>query len=81
MTTNTHIQKWGNSQGIRLPKYILNDIEWSENEEIILKTENGKIILEKKLTDVNIKDLFATFEGEYEQTNFDWGHSVGDELW
>ncbi len=32
MTTN--IQKWGNSQGIRLPKHLLEAIKWHENEEV-----------------------------------------------
>lgn len=83
MTTKTQIQKWGNSQGIRLPKYILNDINWSENEELAIKTEDGKIILEKVYPNVkkNIKELFANFDGDYEQTDFDWGSPVGDELW
>ena len=38
------IQKWGNSQGIRIPKYILDELTWSENETVDLTVEGGKII-------------------------------------
>ena len=43
----TTIQKWGNSQGIRIPKTILDTVKWTENEKIILVVENEKIIMEK----------------------------------
>ena len=35
------IQKWGNSQGIRIPKYILDELTWSENETVDLTVEGG----------------------------------------
>ncbi len=28
------VSKWGNSQGIRLSKEILNQLGWGENEEV-----------------------------------------------
>ena len=43
----TTIQKWGNSQGIRIPKALLDSVEWSENEQIIIVIDKGKLILEK----------------------------------
>ena len=56
----TTIQKWGNSQGIRIPKTILDTVKWTENEKIILVVENEKIIMEKaKKKRKNIKELFA----------------------
>ena len=35
----TTIQKWGNSQGIRLPKHILEALNWHEGEKLDIKTE------------------------------------------
>ncbi len=43
----TTIQKWGNSQGIRIPKAILDTVKWTENEKIILVVDNEKIIMKK----------------------------------
>ena len=33
----TTIQKWGNSQGIRIPTSILDSVGWTKNEQIIIK--------------------------------------------
>ena len=79
----TKIQKWGNSQGIRLPKYILEAINWHEDEKLDIKTENGKIVIEKTAhrERKNIKELFASFDGEYKPTDIDWGEPVGKEIW
>ena len=31
----TTIQKWGNSQGIRIPKILLDSVQWTENEQML----------------------------------------------
>lgn len=36
---STTIQKWGNSQGIRIPKSILDILHWKEDEEVELFTQ------------------------------------------
>lgn len=79
----TTIQKWGNSQGVRLPKYLLEAIKWQENEELDIKVEDGKIIIEKakKSERKNIKELFADFDGQYTPDKIDWGKPVGKEIW
>src|SRR5690554_1825313 len=79
----TKIQKWGNSQGIRLPKYLLESIDWKDNEQINIKTEEGKIILEKTIKEKrkNIKELFAEFDDQYTPIDIDWGKPIGKEIW
>ncbi len=79
----TTIQKWGNSQGIRLPKHLLEAIKWQENEELLITAENGKIIIEKAVHKdrKNIKELFTNFDGEYVSANIDWGNPIGKEVW
>lgn len=77
----TTIQKWGNSQGIRLPKILLDLVKWSENEQIAVNVEDGKLIIEKVEVRKNIKELFAGFDGKYEPVDMDWGEAVGDEIW
>ena len=32
----TKIQKWGNSTGVRIPKAILESLEWKENEPLTI---------------------------------------------
>ena len=77
----TTIQKWGNSQGIRIPKILLDTVNWSENEEIVITVEDGKLIIEKTENRKNIKELFQDYEDEYKPEEIDWGSPVGDEIW
>ncbi len=79
----TTIRKWGNSQGIRIPKSILDSVNWSENEEIKIMVENGKLILEKAKENKrkNIKELFEDYKGDYKPEEIDWGEPQGDEIW
>lgn len=74
----TTIQKWGNSQGVRIPKHILDDIKWQENEQLNITTENEKIVIEKVKTIAkkNIKELFADFDGQYSSVEIDWGNPL-----
>ena len=79
----TTIQKWGNSQGIRIPKMLLDSVNWSENEQITIKVDNGKLIIEKTKDRKrkNIKELFKKYKGNYEPEKIDWGEPKGEEIW
>ena len=77
----TTIQKWGNSQGIRIPKFILEAVNWNDNENLVVKTDNDKLIIEKAEKRKNIMELFADFDGEYVPVEMNWGDPVGEEVW
>ena len=79
----TTIQKWGNSQGVRIPKMILDSVNWSENESIVIIVDNGKLIIEKakEKKKKNIKELFKNYKGNYEPEEIDWGKPEGEEIW
>lgn len=79
--TNITIQKWGNSQGIRIPKHILKATGWKENEELIIMAENNRIIIEPLRNRKNIVELFERYDGEYEYQEIDWGDPSGEEVW
>ena len=78
----TTIQKWGNSQGVRIPKMILDTVKWAEDEQIMIIVHNGKLIMEKaKSKRKNIKELFADYQGNYDPIEIDWGNPEGEEIW
>ena len=81
MTVN--IQRWGNSQGIRIPKHMLDDLSWSDNETVDITVENGKIVIERTSPSQkkNIVELFEGFKGKYDAEEFDWGEPSGREVW
>lgn len=76
------IQKWGNSQGIRIPKKMLETLDLKVNDSISI--EEGENCLkikkvEEKLS--NIEKLFFNYEDEYEKIDLDWDNEVGKEIW
>ncbi len=82
MTVAT-IQKWGNSQGIRIPRYILDAVHFRTDETVEIDvTAEGNIVIKKaEYRKKSIEELFEGFEGEYKEKEVDWGEPVGDEIW
>ena len=80
----TTIVKWGNSQGVRLPKHILNRVHLSDHDEVDVYVEDDSIIIKKHCKDAKhktIQELFAGFNDEYEPVEVNWGEPVGKEIW
>ena len=82
MTEVSKIQKWGNSQGIRIPKKMLETLNLKVNDSISI--EEGENCLkikkvEEKLS--NIEKLFLNYDGKYEKIDLDWDNEVGKEIW
>ena len=78
----TSIQKWGNSQGVRIPKMLLDAVKWSENEKVTITVYDGKLIIEKaKKEKESIMELFENYEEEYTPEEVDWGKPEGKEAW
>lgn len=84
---NAVIKKWGNSQGIRLPKGLLREVGFNIDDEIEITTRDEEVILKKikpatvkpKVTD--LEALFANWEGDYKPEEIDFGEPVGREEW
>lgn len=80
----TTIVKWGNSQGVRLPKHILSRVHLSDHDEVDVYVEDDSIIIKKHCKDAKhktIQELFAGFNDEYEPIEVNWGDPVGKEIW
>ncbi len=79
----TTLQKWGNSQGIRIPKHMITDLNMQENDIFNIQLDNEKIILTKIESQKrkNIKELFEGYTEDYQAENIDCGEPVGREIW
>jgi antitoxin MazE len=74
------IQKWGNSQGVRIPKKILDDLCFSENEVVEVREFNGNILIQKAVKKyLNLDELFEGYTGDYKCSEYDFGEDVGRE--
>jgi antitoxin MazE len=82
INVRTTIQKWGNSQGIRIPKIMLDDLEIAEGGQVELLSENGLIIIKPAImTRKIIEELFDGYTGDCHEEEMDWGDPVGNEIW
>jgi antitoxin MazE len=85
----TVIVKWGNSQGIRLPKTFLKNINLSENDKVDVLLENETIVIKKVFGKKHrtTKERLIEFYGEkiekksVSQKEIDWGNPIGKEIW
>ena len=78
------VQKWGNSQGIRIPKNLLENSHINIGEEVDITVQEGKIIVEstnKIRGRYNIKDLVSKMPKDYEPKEENWGDPMGQEIW
>ncbi len=76
----TTIQKWGNSNAIRLPKALLEKVELKENDEVELKILDGSIIISPSKRHISLAERIADYEEEYKCSEWDVGHPTGKEL-
>ncbi|MEA3522391.1 MAG: AbrB/MazE/SpoVT family DNA-binding domain-containing protein [Campylobacterota bacterium] len=77
------ISKWGNSQGLRFPKDLMNDLDLSVGDKVKISTENHKVIIEplkekRKIYDIN--DLVAQIPSDYE-AHEEFNEKIGIEEW
>ncbi len=89
-TTQTVIRRWGNSQGIRLSKEILSQMNLKEDDTIGISICGGKMTIEKvnKPKYLNLAERLEAFykrpidEIYVESTQeVDVGDPVGNEQW
>ena len=80
----TKIQKWGNSQGIRLAKRVLEDAHISVGDNVDVTIRDGVIILapvKRVRGKQSLRDLVSRIPKNYKTTELDWGEPVGREAW
>ncbi len=78
------IQKWGNSQGIRLAKTLLADAQLGVGDEVDISVKDGIMIVTpaKRIRGRHkLKDLVARIPENYKTSEVDWGEPVGKEVW
>lgn len=78
------IQKWGNSQGLRLTKNLLADAQLGVGDEVDISVKDGTMIVTptKKIRGKHsLKDLVARIPKNYQSDEVDWGEPVGKEVW
>ena len=80
----TKIQKWGNSQGLRVPKEVLNQAHISIGDDVDIGIRRGAIVI-KPISRVrgkyDLRDLIAEIPASYKPKETTWGKPEGREEW
>lgn len=80
----TKVQKWGNSQGLRLAKDVLMHAHIDIGDEVNVAVDNGVIVIapvKRVRGGLRLEDLLSRIPPDYEPEEVDWGAPVGREVW
>lgn len=80
----TRIQKWGNSQGLRFAKSVLEEAHIAVGDRVRVSVREGRIIVEP-VAEVRgryeLEALVSRMPKEYSVEETDWGPPAGRETW
>lgn len=79
--SKTKLSKWGNSNATRIPRNLVEQLGWKENENLSISIENQALIL-KPLSNrpTDIHELVADWKDDGKRdAEMDWGESRGNE--
>ena len=80
----TRVQKWGNSQGVRLSKRMLEGAEIEVGDEVQVSVNDGSIVIRpihRVRGKYSLRELVARIPKGYRAAEVDWGGPVGEEVW
>lgn len=76
------LQKWGNSDSIRIPSNILKALNLKTNDKVNLEQIEDKIIISKLKNDkISLAEKFKNYKGENLAKDFSWDDVKGKEIW
>ncbi len=80
----TRIQKWGNSQGVRLAKQVLEDAQLTVGEDVDVTTRDGLIVIapaRRIRGKRSLRELVSRIPKGHKAGETDWGKPQGREVW
>ena len=78
----TSVKKWGNSAAVRIPSAVLEATQVQIDEEVEIREEAGKIIIEPvRKKAYNLADLVQGITKDNVHGAVDFGKPEGKEAW
>jgi len=80
----TRVQKWGNSQGLRLSKELLFDAEIGVGDAVDIAVHDGALVVtpvRRVRGALDLEQLVASIPTGYKPGELDWGLPAGHEVW
>ncbi|MGA7291871.1 MAG: AbrB/MazE/SpoVT family DNA-binding domain-containing protein [Terriglobales bacterium] len=79
--SKAQLVKWGNSQAVRIPKSVLQQVNLREGDELEIRAEDGHILLEPARRRPTLASLVAKITPENRHDEQNWGKPIGKEVW
>ncbi len=76
----TTVQKWGNSQAVRIPKQIADKLSLHENDPVEILFENDIIIIKKTRRHKTFAERMEGFDDSFQFSELQSGSPVGGEV-
>ena len=67
----SQVSKWGNSQGVRIPKKLLYSVGIGINDEVEIKAQNNTLVI-KPIAKKTLDWYLEGYDGELDR--YDWGN-------
>lgn len=80
----TKIKKWGNSQGLRLARHVLEDAHISVGDEVSVTVRDGMVVIapvRRIRGRHSLQELVSRIPKDYQPKEVDWGKPVDKEVW
>ena len=80
----TKVQKWGNSQGLRLAKQVLEDAHIAVGDDVDVTARDGLIVIapvRRIRGKQSLEELSHASPEKHKPAEVDWGKPVGREAW
>ncbi len=80
----TRVQKWGNSQGLRVSKDLLEKVNISIGDAVQVSVRKGMILIKpvrQSRKKYDLRQLIAKMPKGYQPDNEEWGKPMGREIW
>lgn len=82
MASQTKVQKWGNSYGVRIPRDVARHLGVEPGSPLNVEMEDGALILRTPKQDKSELDtLVAQITPDNRHEEIDWGEPRGQEIW
>ena len=76
------VKEWGNSQGIRFPKTVMQEAGIQLNDKLSVEVQKGKIILYRPFHHETLEERIYESGCELSGVGeLDWGEPQGNEVW
>ena len=76
------VQRWGNSQGLRLPKHVLETADISVGDDVEVIPQEGQIIIKKvSKRKFDLMEMVSRMPRNYKAREESFGNPVGKEEW